>query len=714
MRKLLVLFIVLLTLLFSYINLAQEMGSFRRNIKKEIPVKLMEPTGTPLAAGTYTIGSGGDFPTIDSAFNKLSVDGITGEVTLELLDTLYIAPTTEYGFLLNGPIPGADENNRVNIIPNLTNGTTIEGNGGAVLSFINTSYLTLGTGGGILHLLEIHALQNAQFTRNDCVVFLDNSDHNIIRLVDFISEDYTRDCAGIIFQVSSTSTPFSPDSNMIAGNRFKKAGIGIYLEGYANAATGNVIRVNSFGWGTDGFISGGIHLFHNKNAIIENNTVHNLGHHSNSSFFNDIIRGINAYWSDGTIIRNNLVHNIDDNSSYYGAAGILLSGSVGEFGNNNLVYNNMIYDIRNSSGQTTSCAAGINIWNQNNPKIYFNSVYLDNTGSSPSRSSAFNVAGQCSNIELKNNIFVNTKNEPPYCASAVYNYSSSNLISDYNDLYYTPNAYNCLVRATSDYLTLADWQATDKDLNSITEMPNFLSGPAENWVLNIDESIPTNLEKGATPIVGINDDFDGDLRNVSNPDIGADEFNGTVVPVELTSFTASANAGEVILNWSTATELNNQGFEVQRKFGSNDFVTIGSVEGNGTTTSPNNYTYVDKLIDAGKYFYRLKQIDYGGKYEYSQVVEVNWSPFTTYKLEQNYPNPFNPTTTIGFGIPEKGNVRLSVLNILGEEKRILLNEETEAGYHSIDFNADDLPSGVYFYRMTAGNYIASRKMLLLK
>ncbi|HAB52772.1 MAG TPA: hypothetical protein DCE80_11495, partial [Ignavibacteriales bacterium] len=120
----------------------------------------------------------------------------------------------------------------------------------------------------------------------------------------------------------------------------------------------------------------------------------------------------------------------------------------------------------------------------------------------------------------------------------------------------------------------------------------------------------------------------------------------------------------------------------------------------------------------------LKQIDFGGKYEYSQTVEVNWSPFTTYKLEQNYPNPFNPTTTIGFGISEKGNVRLSVLNILGEEIKILLNEEKEAGYHSIDFsagggsafggNASSLSSGVYFYQIRAGNFIETKKMILLR
>jgi photosystem II stability/assembly factor-like uncharacterized protein len=207
--------------------------------------------------------------------------------------------------------------------------------------------------------------------------------------------------------------------------------------------------------------------------------------------------------------------------------------------------------------------------------------------------------------------------------------------------------------------------------------------------------------------------------------------NGGVVPVELNSFTATANGKEVLLNWSTATELNNQGFEVQRKFSSNDFVTVGSVKGHGTTTTLNNYSYIDKLTDAGKYFYRLKQIDYGGKCEYSQVVEVNWSPFTTYKLEQNYPNPFNPTTTIGFGIPASPNpsdlsrpwrakaeggtlVTLKVYDVLGNEVKTSINEEMEAGYHSVDFDASDLPSGVYFYQLRAGSFVQTRKMLLLR
>jgi hypothetical protein len=225
--------------------------------------------------------------------------------------------------------------------------------------------------------------------------------------------------------------------------------------------------------------------------------------------------------------------------------------------------------------------------------------------------------------------------------------------------------------------------------------------------------------------------------------LGTDVFAGTygggvwrrplleMVPVELTSFTASANGKEVTLSWSTATELNNQGFEVQRKFGSNNFVTVGSVKGHGTTTSPNQYTFVDKLIDAGKYIYRLKQIDFGEKYEYSQTVEINWSPFTTFRLEQNYPNPFNPTTTIGFGIPASPNpseggalVTLKVYDILGNEVQTLINKEMEAGYHSVEFDASMLPngvssiggyaSGVYFYQLRAETFIETMKMILLR
>ena len=186
------------------------------------------------------------------------------------------------------------------------------------------------------------------------------------------------------------------------------------------------------------------------------------------------------------------------------------------------------------------------------------------------------------------------------------------------------------------------------------------------------------------------------------------------IPVELVSFTAKSNGKEVILNWSTATELNNQLFEIQRSFEGNDFVSVGFVNGKGTTTERQDYTYRDKILADGKYSYRLKQIDYLGRYEYSVIIEIDLRVFNTFLLEQNYPNPFNPTTTIGYGIKEKCNVKVTILNSIGEEVAMLVNEEKESGYHTVEFNASSLPSGVYFYQLKAGSFIETKKMILLK
>jgi photosystem II stability/assembly factor-like uncharacterized protein len=190
-------------------------------------------------------------------------------------------------------------------------------------------------------------------------------------------------------------------------------------------------------------------------------------------------------------------------------------------------------------------------------------------------------------------------------------------------------------------------------------------------------------------------------------------INGSV-PVELISFAATTNGNEVILNWSTATELNNQGFEIQRSIEGVEFFTVGFVNGYGTTSEKHNYTYADKNLVNGEYYYRLKQVDYNGSYEYSDVVEVEWRAFNSYLLEQNYPNPFNPTTTIGFGVENTSNVKIEIINSVGEEVAVLLNEEIEVGYHKVEFNASALSSGVYFYQLRAGHFIETKKMLLLK
>ena len=189
---------------------------------------------------------------------------------------------------------------------------------------------------------------------------------------------------------------------------------------------------------------------------------------------------------------------------------------------------------------------------------------------------------------------------------------------------------------------------------------------------------------------------------------------GTVaVPVELISFSGYAANGNVTLNWSTATETNNQGFEIERK--SNDsWEKIGFVPGSGTTTELRAYSYIDENIYSGNFSYRLKQIDFNGQYEYSDIVEIEVGTPSEYSLEQNYPNPFNPVTTISYSIKENGLVTLKVFDILGKEIATLVNEDQIAGSYSLEFDASTYASGIYFYSLNSGEYISTKKMILLK
>lgn len=192
-----------------------------------------------------------------------------------------------------------------------------------------------------------------------------------------------------------------------------------------------------------------------------------------------------------------------------------------------------------------------------------------------------------------------------------------------------------------------------------------------------------------------------------------------LVPVELTSFAATTVSRDVVLSWTTASETNNQGFEVERKSTQGEFEKIGFVAGSGTTTELQTYGYVDAGLSSGTYSYRLKQIDFDGTFEYSNVVEIEVALPTEYSLEQNFPNPFNPTTTIQFSLAEASFVTLKIFNVLGEEVATLLNNEIAQGIHEVNFNASNFNSGIYFYQISAkgndgSNFTSVKKMILNK
>ena len=223
------------------------------------------------------------------------------------------------------------------------------------------------------------------------------------------------------------------------------------------------------------------------------------------------------------------------------------------------------------------------------------------------------------------------------------------------------------------------------------------------------------IGEGASIYVGVNADIcAGSYGNITGNIYGEGTQCGQLpLPVELSSLTALVNNNAVTLNWKTETEVNNYGFEVERKC-KNDWQEIGFVKGNGNSNSLKEYSYTDNNPIGGcKFYYRLKQLDINGKYEYSKEIEVEVIPLNL-ALYQNYPNPFNPTTQIKYQLPKESRVEIKVYNILGAEVMTLLDAQKEPGIYEVTLNAMNLPSGIYIYRIIAGTFSEVKKMVLMK
>jgi V8-like Glu-specific endopeptidase len=188
-----------------------------------------------------------------------------------------------------------------------------------------------------------------------------------------------------------------------------------------------------------------------------------------------------------------------------------------------------------------------------------------------------------------------------------------------------------------------------------------------------------------------------------------------IIPVELTSLTVVAYDQSVEISWITATETNNAGFNIERSHGIiHDWFEVAFVNGKGTTTERNTYTYTDRELQVGTYFYRLKQVDFDGTFSYSPEVEVSVLTPDDFTLFQNYPNPFNPSTKIKFAIPVKTQLQLNVYNMLGEKVAEVFSGILEGGFHEFNFDAANLSSGVYVYRIESDKFTDSKKMSILK
>ncbi len=193
-----------------------------------------------------------------------------------------------------------------------------------------------------------------------------------------------------------------------------------------------------------------------------------------------------------------------------------------------------------------------------------------------------------------------------------------------------------------------------------------------------------------------------------------------VVPVELSSFVYDVvNENDIELKWGTSSETNNYGFEIERSIDGTNFEMIDFIKGNGTTSEESNYTYIDNSDIAGDYYYRIRQVDFDGTFEYSPVIRISMGAPHEFGLAQNYPNPFNPSTTISYQLPKSANVNIAVYNIQGIKIKTLVNESKSAGNYKAVWNGTNdsgihVASGVYIYKITADNFTDIKKMIYVR
>jgi hypothetical protein len=285
--------------------------------------------------------------------------------------------------------------------------------------------------------------------------------------------------------------------------------------------------------------------------------------------------------------------------------------------------------------------------------------------------------------------------------------------TDFPDM--TINANNCIVK-------ILVYKNVTSRFNLKLEPPNvdhFDSNTVVNQWEELIFDYSADIGTNSATLTLIPDMEEGGRTHASVNYIDYIQFTG-IVPVELTSFTGSYIGQTVNLNWATATETNNYGFEIQRSSEGGSFATVAFVQGKGTTTETQNYNFIDKNITSRtNYSYRLKQIDFDGHFDFSNVVNLGASLPTSMVLDQNYPNPFNPSTTISFAIPSKSNVSLDVYNLVGQKVMTLVSGNLEEGTYKYNIDASNLSSGIYVYSLAVTNEsgsskIISKKMTLLK
>lgn len=508
----------------------------------------LQPAGL---SGTYTVGTGGQFPTLDSAFAALA-QGVTGPVTFSLIDSLYTpasrlsetdrealnAPRTVdvmtddgrvetinpfatveatdnpeiVGITINGPIPGASATNRITIRPANNVRARIVGTGAGTFVLNNVSYMTfegVSTTGPTQLSIENTASGGV------ALALLGNADNNIIQNLT-IKAPY----ATGIGVYADTASGAAPDSNSIIGNNIPVAYFGVYVRGGNFVARGTQIRNNVIG--SDSLGALGVYNQQVNGSVIANNRILNV---KDAVAAGGNIAGIWIATRQLNLrVYNNVINGVRNRP---GATGAVFASGIYCFGTStdttrSKFYNNMVYGLDNPTSSASGTVRGIYLSTGRNDTAAYNTVYLTGNDAGSIVSGALYLSSAANSAALFNNIAINSR-VPTGTGRAMSMYliaAPTGLVSNNNDLYVpTQTGSHVAAIGTTNYTTLAQWIATGRDSQSVNVMANFRSPD-----LHIDSTIATPINGGGRPIAGITTDIDGQTRHTVRPDIGADEF----------------------------------------------------------------------------------------------------------------------------------------------------------------------------------------------
>ncbi len=531
----------------------------------------------------------------------------------------------------------------------------------------------------------------------------------------------TQSSQGILIRPRyTTSTLLVPDSLTIENcsishtGSVNSRGIGVNTSGTAISAPGvastrNIIRDNIINAGGEG-----IRLEFSSNFVITGNriTVSQSGTNTARGIYLADDNGATSNVSD--IFNNQILSVAYTNATNTNGVKAIDLTALGTYN----IYNNFITGLSGPTGGT-GIVRGLNVEGNGQTatlRFQHNSILIDDSPlNTPDVIRGANFEGNLTSTRFENNIISVRENDAPntYCIRLANAQTPTAFISNFNNFHVGGTSSKVGLYGITDAPTLANWRtATNRDANSVSKTVNFVSSAD----LHLTGSSNGDVDLIGTPIAAITTDIDGNARSPLFPYMGADEAS-IPLPVELTAFNARTVEGGILLSWQTASELNNAGFEVQRRSetrGANaEWHVLGFVRGRGTTTEAQSYAFHDRTA-SGIVQYRLKQIDFDGRFDYSSIIEADAGLPKTFELSQNYPNPFNPSTVISYQLPLASDVKLEIYDMLGRNVATLVNERQEAGLYTYTLNATNFSSGIYFYRLQAGRFTATKKMMLVK